>query len=76
MIGIQIKSNISKKRKLLVSESGSDKDSDMGLSSEETPYHIPDTQQPSPSKEIDNIMSDGELDSEDDGILKELKFVL
>ena len=50
----------------------------MGLSNEETPHNIPDTQQPSTSKQIDNIMSDGELDSEDesdDDILRELKLV-
>ena len=40
--------------------------------------NIPDTQQPSTSKELDNILSDGELASEDesdDDILKELKLV-
>ena len=38
--------------------------------------HIPDTQQPSTSKELheDQLLSDGELDSNDD-ILKELKSV-
>ena len=71
--------NISKLRKLLENESESDNDSDMGLSNEETPHHIPDTQQPSTSKEIDTIMSDVELhskDESDDDILKELKLVL
>ena len=51
----------------------------MGLSNQETPHHIPDTQQPSTSKKIDNIISDGELDSEDesdDDSLEELKLVL
>ena len=41
-------------------------------------HNIPDTQQPSTSKELDNILSDGELASEDesdDDILKELKLV-
>ena len=36
--------------------------------------YIPYTQQPSTSKELDNILSDGELDSEDESdydILKE-----
>ena len=50
--------NISKKRKLLENES--DEDSDIEVSNEET-HHIPDTQQPSTSKELDNILSDGEL---------------
>ena len=39
---------------------------------------MPDTQQPYTSKELDNILSDGELDSEDESdaaILKELKLV-
>ena len=69
--------NISKKRKLLENESESDEDSDIEMSNEET-HHILDTQQPSTSKELDRIMSDGELDSEvesDDDILKELKLV-
>ena len=68
---------ISKKRKLLENESESDADSDIEVSNEET-YHIPDTQQPSTLKELDNILSDGELASEDesdDDILKELKLV-
>ena len=58
-------------------ESESDADSDIEVSNEET-RHIPDTQQPSTSKELDNILSDGELASEDDSdddILKELKLV-
>ena len=68
---------ISKKRKLLQNESESDADSDMEVSNEET-HHIPDTQQPFTFKELDNILSDGELASEDesdDDILKELKLV-
>ena len=67
-----------KKRKLLENESESDEDSDIKISKEVT-HHIPDTQQPSNSKELDNILSDGELASEDksgDDILKELKLVL
>ena len=58
-------------------ESESDADSDIEVSNKET-HHIPDTQQPSTSKELDNILSDGELASEDesdDDILKELKLV-
>ena len=71
---------INKKRKLLQNvenESESDADSDIEVSNKET-HHIPDTQQPSTSKELDNILSDGELASEDesdDDILKELKLV-
>ena len=68
---------ISKKRKLLENESESDADSDIEVSNQET-HHIPDTQQPSTSKEFDNILSDGELASEDesdDDILKEFKLV-
>ena len=68
---------ISKKLKLLQNESESDADSEIEVSNEET-HHIPDTQQPSTSKELDNILSDGELASEDesdDDILKELKLV-
>ena len=68
---------ISTKRKLLQNQSESDEDSDIEVSNEET-HHIPDTQQPSTSKELDNILSDGELASEDesdDDILKELKLV-
>ena len=68
---------ISKKRKLLQNESESDADCDIEVSNEET-HNIPDTQQPSTSKELDNILSDGELASEDesdDDILKELKLV-
>ena len=68
---------ISKKRKLLQNESESDADSDIEVSNEET-HNIPDTQQPSTSKELDNILSDGELASEDesdDDILKEVKLV-
>ena len=68
---------ISKKRKLLQNESESDADSDIEVSNEES-HNIPDTQQPSTSKELDNILSDGELASEDesdDDILKELKLV-
>ena len=57
--------NISKKRKLLENESESDEDSDIEISNEETPHHIPDTQQLSTSMELDTILSDGELDSED-----------
>ena len=60
---------------MLENESESDEDSDIKVSNEET-HHIPYTQQPSTSKELDNILSDGELDSgdeSDDGILKELK---
>ena len=52
-------------------------DSDIEVSNEET-HHIPDTQQPSTSKDLDNILSDGKLESEnesDDDILKELKMV-
>ena len=58
---------INKKRKLLQNvenESESDADSDIEVSNKET-HHIPDTQQPSTSKELDNILSDGELASED-----------
>ena len=71
---------INKKRKLLQNvenESESDADSDIEVSNKET-HHIPDTQQASTSKELDNILSDGELASEDesdDDILKELKLV-
>ena len=53
--------NISKKWKLLGNESESDEDSDIEISNEET-HHIPDTQQPSTSKELDKLLSDGELD--------------
>ena len=62
---------------MLENESESDEDSDIAVSNEET-HNIPDTQQPSTSKELDNILSDGELDSEDESdydILKELKLV-
>ena len=62
---------------MLENESESDADSDTEVSNKET-IHISDTQQPSTSKELDNILSDGELASEDesdDDILKELKFV-
>ena len=41
-------------------------------------HNIPNTQQPSTSKDLNNILSDVELASEDDSdddILKELKFV-
>ena len=71
---------INKKQKLLQSvenESESDADSDIEVSNKET-HHIPDTQQPSTSKELDNILSDGELASEDESdydILKGLKLV-
>ena len=45
-------SNVSKKPKLLGNESESDEDSDIDMSNEETSHlHIPDTQQPSTSKE-------------------------
>ena len=67
-----------KKRKLLENEMESDEDSDIEVSNEET-HHIPDTQLSSTSKELNSILSDGELDSEDesdDDILKELKLVL
>ena len=60
------------KRKLLDNESESDEDSDIEIINEETHYFL-DTQQPSTSKELDNIFSDGELGSEnesDDNILK------
>ena len=63
---------------MLGNKSESDEDSDIEISNEETPHHILDTQQPSTSKELDNILSDGELYSEDesdDDILKELKLV-
>ena len=56
--------NISKDGKLLENEHESDEDSDIELSNEEI-HHIPDTQQPS-SNELDNILSGGELDSEDE----------
>ena len=62
---------------MLENESESDEDSDIKVPNEET-HHIPITQQPSTLKELDNILSDGELDSEDesdDDILKELKLV-
>ena len=62
---------------MLENESESDVDSDIAVSNEET-HHIPDTQQPSTSKELDNILSDGKLESEnesDDDILKELKMI-
>ena len=55
---------ISKQLKLLQNERESDADSDIKVSNEET-HHIPDTQQPSTSMELDNILSDGELASED-----------
>ena len=64
---------------MLGNESENDEDSDIKISNEETPHHIPDTQQHYTSKELDNILSDGELDSEDesdDDISKELKLVL
>ena len=54
-------------------ESESDADSDIEVSNKET-----NTQQPSSSKELDDILSDGKLASEDesdDDILKELKLV-
>ena len=56
---------ISTKRKLLENQSESDEDSDLEVSNEET-HHIPDTKQPSTSNELDNILSDGELASEDE----------
>ena len=62
---------------MLENQSEIDEDSDIEVSNEET-YNIPETQQPSTSKELDNILSDGELASEDesdDDILKELKLV-
>ena len=62
---------------MLEKESESNEDSDIEISNEET-HHIPDTQQPSTSKELDNILSDGKLyleDESDDDILKELKLV-
>ena len=68
---------IGKKRKLLENESESEANSDIEVSNEES-HHIPDTQQPSTSKELDNILSDGELASEDvsdDDMKKELKLV-
>ena len=61
-----MKRNVSKKRILLGNESVSDEDSGNEISNEETPHHILDTQQPSTSKELDKILSDGELDSEDE----------
>ena len=54
---------ISKIRKLLGNENKSDEDSEFEISNEETPHHIPDTQQPSTSKGLDISLSDGELDS-------------
>ena len=51
---------IIKKRKLLENESESDDDSDIEELNKET-HLIPDTQQPSTSKELDNILLDGEL---------------
>ena len=69
---------INKKRKLLQNvENESESDADSEIEVSET-HHIPDTQQASTSKELDNILSDGELASEDesdDDILKELKLV-
>ena len=63
MIGIPSERNIiSEKRNLLHNKSESDDGSDIEVSNEET-HHIPDTQQPSTSKELDNILSDGELAS-------------
>ena len=50
------RNTISKKRKLIQNESESDEDSDIKVSNKET-HHIPDTQQPSTSKELDNILS-------------------
>ena len=49
----------------IVSES--DEDYDIEISNEETSHlHILDTQQPSTSKELDKLLSDGELDSNDE----------
>ena len=61
---------------MLGNESENDEDSDIKISNEETPHHIPDTQQHYTSKELDNILSDWEEDESDDGISKELKLVL
>ena len=63
---------------MLEIKSESREDSDIEISNAETPQHISDTQKPSTSKKLDNILSDGELDSEDesdDDFLKELKLV-
>ena len=55
---------ISKKWKLLGNES--DEDSDIEISIEETSHlHIPE-KQPSTSKELDKLLSDGELVSDDE----------
>ena len=62
---------------MLENESESNEDSDIEVSNEET-HHIPETQQPSTSNQLDNILSDVELDSvdeSDDDVLKELKLV-
>ena len=78
MIGIHVNGILVKKRKLLENKSESDEDSDIEISNEETPHHIPDTQQSFTYKELDNILSDGELDSEDESdydILKGVKLV-
>ena len=62
---------------MLEDESESDEDLHIEISNEET-HHIPYTEQPSSSNELDNILSGGDLDSKDesgDDILKELKLV-
>ena len=75
--------NISKTRKVLGNESESDnsvEDSDVEISNEETLHlPIPDIERPSSSKELDKLLSDGELDSDDESagdILMDFKSVL
>ena len=51
---------------MLGNKSEIDEDSDTEISNEETSHLlIPDTQQPT-SKELDKLLSDGELDSDDE----------
>ena len=72
--------DINEKRNVLVNEGESDnsiEDSDVDKSNEETSrLPIPDMELPSTSKELDKLLSDGELDTNDeseDDILKDLK---
>ena len=68
---------------MLGNESESDnsvEDSDVEISNEETLHlPIPDIERPSSSKELDKLLSDGELDSDDESagdILMDFKSVL
>ena len=72
--------DINEKRNVLVIEGESDnsiEDSHVDKSNEETSrLPIPDMERPSTSKELDKLLSDGELDTNDeseDDILKDLK---